>query len=116
MTELNPYEPPQSDLNSTPREKGFSSTAWQPSLRIIERVLIGLQVAAAVMYCVFDIMQEMGHSNYQQLQAAAGMVGVAFIILTLLLIIVAGIRDSIALLIIECLLLMAIIMMPARIA
>lgn len=101
MPEINPYEPPQTEIKSVSTENARAPASGGSYARLIVPSLIGLQIAAAVLCFVFDFMQAMAHSGYQQLQETARIFGLSFLCLGLLLLLIAIIRGSITLLIVE---------------
>lgn len=101
MSEPNPYEAPQSDPTSAPRDvvRPIDSS----KVRICIQALIGLQLVAAVLSYAFDIMQALAHSGFQKLQTISQFCLISFIGIGLLLLLIAIIRRSLLLLFAELL-------------
>jgi hypothetical protein len=66
MPELNPYEPPQSEVQAGSSAKLRESASWFLSSRLIVPSLLGLQVVVGVLSYAFDYLQTILHSGYHQ--------------------------------------------------
>ena len=100
MPELNPYEPPQSELKRESSEPARASSGTR-SWRYFVPSLIGLQITAGGLAFLFHVMQALAHSNYQRLQLIAAIFAWSYLVLGLLLFLNAFWRGSLKLIIFE---------------
>lgn len=81
MPEINPYEAPQSVAK--PAEQSSPTGKNKVSLSI--KLLLGLQSVAGLLAYFFWVLQSLGHSGIAQLQETAGLFGIIFLGLGVLL-------------------------------
>lgn len=98
MPEINPYEPPQSELSRTSSEPGRAAAGTMIG-RYLVPSLVGLQIAAVGLAWLFDVMQALAHSNYQRWQTLATVFAFSFVGLGLLVFLIALSRGSLKLMI-----------------
>lgn len=97
MPEINPYEAPQSiaklDVQTSPTRKN--------KVPLSIKTLLGLQIAAGLLTYFFWVMQGLGHSGIAPLQETAGLFGIIFFGLGVLLMTLSLARGHFILFMIE---------------
>jgi hypothetical protein len=81
MPEINPYEAPQSIDKSDAQRSPTSKNKVSLSIK----TLLGLQIAAGLLTYFFWVLQALAHSGYTTLQETAGLFGLIFLALGVIL-------------------------------
>jgi hypothetical protein len=81
MPEINPYEAPQSIAKSD----AHTSARRKNKVPLSIKTMLGLQTVAGLLVYFFWVLQGLGHSGIAPLQDTAGLFGIIFLLLGVLL-------------------------------